>query len=298
MRTALFLIALNLFGCQLVCQAPRSANLWRVTAAALTEPPALQYGPTGAAWNPAAEVRPSELAAAIDFLQTPNVIGLSSVLFGATRAVGTNGRIGVVGGRTEVRDLVRTTSSPTSQGSIPVFEQFLGATWKYAISRFALGGSLMLHHERFDYERDHGFTMDFGVRYRASSRVAIAAATHFLPIELSGREATDYYAGFEYLAAPHFSIGSVAASLAIRYGVTYSAAERWDHMLSGGLDIGGHFGVDASLVREAGIESAGWRPAVSASVLLGRYRLGMARSSGLNELGATYRIGLDVVVFQ
>jgi hypothetical protein len=205
--------------------------------------------------------------------------------------------IGISGGRVDVRDLVRTTSSPASVGTIPVYEQFVGLAGQYQIRGLAVGGLLRLHDARFDLERDHGFTFDLGARFRASSRLVVAAATHFLAIELGGRETTDYYAGVEYLATPSYSIGGVSAQILVRYGATYSAAERIEHTFGGGLDIGGHFRFDASLVREASYQYAGWRPTMAVSVRVGKYQLGLARSNGLNDLGATYRIGLDTTPF-
>lgn len=277
-------------------QAPRSANLWRVTAASLTSPPALQIGPVGMAWNPAACIDESGLSGAVHIVQTSDVLGLSSVLVGLSRSAGRNGRVGLSGGRIDVRDLVRTSSSPNSEGTIPVYAQYLGLGGRFESHGLAIGGLLRLHNAQFDLEREHGFTLDFGARYRASSRLVVAAATHFLPIELSGRETSDYYAGLEFTAIPGVTIGRVAAQVLTRYGVTYKAAEKLEPMIGGGLTLGGHFGLDASMVREAGYLTGGWRPAVAVFFIVGKYQLEVARSNGLNDLGATYRIGLDAAI--
>ncbi len=297
MRTAYLLIAISLYNGQAMGQAPESASLWRVSTASLTLPPALETGPVGLAWNPAAPLDRSRLSASVQVVQTSDVVGLSSVLVGLSRSIGRSARIGISGGRVDVRDLVRTTSSPTSVGTIPVYEQFLGLAGQYQIRGLVFGGLMRLHDARFNVERDHGFTFDVGARFRASSRLVVAAATHFLAIEFGGRETTDYYAGAEYLATPSFAIGGVAAQILLRYGATYSASERLEHTFGGGLDIGGHFRVDASVVREASYQYVGWRPTMAVSVRAGKYQLGLARSSGLNDLGATYRIGLDSTLF-
>jgi hypothetical protein len=189
-------------------------------------------------------------------------------------------------------------SSPTSLGTIPVYEQFLGLAGQYQLRGLTVGGLARIHDERFDLEHSQGFTFDVGARFRASSRLVFAVATHFLAIELNGRESTDYYAGAEYVAIPNIRIGSVSSDLLLRYGVTYSALERLEHMVGGGLRFGGHFLLEASVVRETGYQSAGWRPALAVSFRIGRYQLGLARSSGLNDLGATYRIGLDATLFR
>jgi len=268
-----------------------------MSTASLTVPPALQTGPMGVIWNPAANVGSAELNAAASFVQTSNVVGLSSMMLGVSRTAGPNGRIGVALGRTDVRDLVRTTSSPTSQGEIPVYSQFLGISGQYALRRLVLGGMIQLNHARFNIERDHGITFDFGARVNLTPRLALAASTHLLSVEFSGAETTDYYAGAEFLVLPHFDIGSIESSLIARYGITYTGLKQLEHMVSWGMVIGGHFHVDASVAREAGYDSQGWRPAVGVAVNVGRYRLGIARSHGLNDLGATYRIGLDAAVF-
>ena len=298
MRPIILLAALSACWSQSFGQAPRSANLWRVTTASLTLPPALQSGPAGVAWNPAAETYRSGLSAAVHVAQTSDVVGLSSILVGILKPVGRNVSLGISGGRIDVRDLVRTSSSPTSEGTIPVFTQFLGVAGQYEIRGLVIGGLFRFHNARFNLETNNGLTLDFGVRYRASSRLVVAAATHFLPVDISGRETTDYYAGIEYTALPRLSVGNVAAQVLARYGLTYRAAERMEHMFGGGLTLGGHFRLDASVVREAGYETGGWRPAVAVSILVGKYQLGLARSNGLNDLGATYRIGLDAVLIR
>ncbi len=279
-------------------QAPGAASLWRVTAASLTTPPSLETGPAGLNWNPAAPLDRSKLSASAHLVQTSDVIGLSAILASVSRSVGETARIGLSGGRVDVRDLVRTTTSPTSVGTIPVYEQFLGLAGQYVFRGLVVGGLARLHDARFNLEHNQGFTFDLGARFQASSRLVVAAATHFLAIELNGRESTDYYAGAEYVATPNMHIGRVAAEVLVRYGATFCASEKLEHMFGGGLKVGDHFQLDASVVREAGFESAGWRPAIAVSVRVGRYQLGLARSSGLNDLGATYRIGLDATLIR
>jgi len=174
----------------------------------------------------------------------------------------------------------------------------LGLAGQFEFRGLVLGGLARVHDARFNLEHNHGFTFDLGARLRASSRLVVAAATHFLAIELGDREPTDYYVGAEYIATPGLSIGRVAAEIIVRYGTTYRASEKLEHALGAGLQVGGHFRMDASVVRETGYQTAGWRPAVAVSVRVGKYQLGIARSNGLNDLGATYRIGLDATLIQ
>jgi hypothetical protein len=188
-------------------------------------------------------------------------------------------------------------SSPTSLGTIPVYEQFLGLAGQLEIRNLTIGGLARVHDSRFDLDHDQGFTFDLGARMAVTDRLAIAAATHFLAIDLDERENTDYYAGAEYVAAPAMRIGQVAAQLLLRYGATISESENLEHMAGAGIRVGELFHLDASVVRETGYASAGWRPAIAVAFRIGRYRLGVARSNGLNDLGATYRIGLDATLF-
>jgi hypothetical protein len=298
MRSICLLLSLSVCWCHAHGQAPQSASLWRVATASLTSPPALQTGPAGAAWNPAAAVDETGLSAAVHIVQTSDVVGLSSIVVGVTRSVGQHMNLGFSGGRTDVRDLVRTSSSPASEGKIPVYTQFLGLAGQYETSGFVIGALFRFHNAQFNFEREHGFTLDFGARYSPSSRLVIAAATHFLPIDLSGQETTDYYAGLEYVVLPRLSIGGVGAQILASYGVTYVAAERLEHMIGTGLALSSHFRLDASIVRETGYVASAWRPAVAVSVLVGKYQLGMARSNGINDLGATYRVALDAAILR
>ena len=263
MRIIPLVIGLSLSWCTAYGQAPGSANLWRVSTASLTRPAALQMGSGGTTWNPAAELEESRLSASAQVVQTSDVVGLSSFLIGVSRSFGESLRLSVSGGRVDVRDLVRTTSSPASMGTIPVYEQYLGVGGQYEVFGLTLGSVVRLHDERFNLERNHGLTVDFGARFHATNRLVVAAASHFLPIDLSGRETTDYFAGAEYLALDSLSIGSITAQLLARYGLTYRAAEEFEHMVGGGLDIGEFFSLDASVAREVGYQSGGWRPAGS-----------------------------------
>lgn len=275
-----------------LAQAPASANLWRVGTASLTTPPALQTGPVGITWNPTASSVGSGLDAAILTIQTSDVVGLSGYLVGITRQFVGGSAVSINAGRVDVRDLVQTTTSPSSEGTIPVFSQFLGLAGSASVGPILVGGAVRLHDARFHVVRENGLTFDLGASIAANSRLRIALATHFLPIDLSGEETTDYYGGVEYVIAPNVSVGSVGAQIVAMYGVTYRAAETLEHMVGGQMVLGGFFRVGAGIVREATQASHGWRASVAISALVGRYVLEIARSNGLNDLGATYRIGL------
>src|SRR5262245_36187801 len=103
-------------------QAPPITDLWRVGATTLARPAALETGPAALFWNPAAPQNRAGLAAGIQVVETPDVVGLSGLFAGVTREVRRNVMLGLLLSRIEIRDLVRTTSSPISQeGEIPVY---------------------------------------------------------------------------------------------------------------------------------------------------------------------------------
>ncbi len=63
-------------------QAPQSADMWRVATATLAAPAALQWGPTGAFWNPAPRVSTGSTRVGVQVLQTPEALALSGILAG------------------------------------------------------------------------------------------------------------------------------------------------------------------------------------------------------------------------
>lgn len=279
-----------------LAQAPQTADLWRVPTATLTVPAALQRGATGRFWNPAAPDG-GKLAAGIRVVQTSHIVGLSGVLAAVSYSAGGFARVGLEVGRVEVRDLVRTTSSPSSQdGAIPVYEQLLGVTAQVSRGPVRLGASARLHDSRFDFLAEQGFTLDLGVEVLPISGLRLAGATHFLPLNLHNRGATDYYAGVEYVLAHSLPFATARAGIVARYGATYRASGDLEHALSMGLELNDRFAIDGAFTSESAYGNRSWRPALGIALRIGRYRIGMVRSDGLNDLGATYQVGLDVHV--
>jgi len=276
-------------------QAPESSQLWRVAATSLAVPPALQVGPLAMAWNPAAGRQLGGLSGGLQIVHTSNVLGLSGFLGGIATALGRRAGIGVALGRLDVRDLVRTTTSPSAVGgSIPVYTQYAGLGGQLHLGSFGLGTMLRINDEQFDIIRATGATLDFGIRWTPISRLTIAAATHFLPIDFSKQVTTDYYAGVEYLALQSLSIGSVGANLIARYGIGYRSYDALEHTIGAGILLGSVFGVNAAVTRESAFGSHEWRPAIALFLKVGRYAVDLASSSGLNDVGATYRVGLSI----
>lgn len=274
-------------------QAPASADMWRLSAATLPGPAALEGGASGAFWNPAAAWGTSRIRVGAQILQTPDVLGVTGLVAGATYRWTEAASAQLLVGRTQVTDLVRTTTSPTSElGSIPVYEQMVGVG--AAVRRGVLTGGALLraHNARFDAERDNGVTLDVGFTL-ALPWGSLAGATHFFPLDVGSRDVTDFYAAVEALPASP-SLWGTPGRLFLRYGVSARRDTRLEHGGGAGLELGERFRLDAAVVRESGYADASWRPAVGVQLRLGRYAISAARSSGLGGIGASYRIGLDV----
>jgi hypothetical protein len=290
-------LSLGLIAETAVAQAPESAGLWRVAAASLIVPPALTAGPASVSWNPAQVPNDRRVNAGIEIIHTSSELGISGVLGGVSAAIGSRTVLSAIVGRLDVRDLVRTTTTPTAVGgAIPVYTQYAGVSGQLGLGPAQLAAVVRFHDERFDALSETGLTLDVGVRLQPTPRISIAGATHFLPIDFSSQSTSDYYLGLEYLLLPRTRVGTLSASLVARYGGTLRSGEDLEHLVSLGILLGRSLQLDAALTREAGPETHSLRPGLGLSLRLGRYSIGLARSSGLNGLGATYRMGLDAAI--
>ena len=274
-------------------QAPASADLWRLSAATLAGPAALESGASGAFWNPAAAWAQSRIRVGAQVLQTPDVLGVTGLVAGASYRWSEALAGQLLVGRTQVGDLVRTTTSPTSDlGSIPVYEQMVGMGAALRRGVFTGGALLRGHNARFDSDRDNGVTLDLGLKI-VLPRLSLAAATHFFPLDVGSRDLTDYYAAAEGQPASP-SVWGTPGRLFLRYGVSVRRGSDVEHGGGVGLELDQRFRLDAAVVRETGYADVSWRPAVGVQLRVGRYLITATRSSGLGGLGASYRIGLDV----
>jgi hypothetical protein len=292
-------------------QAPASADLWRLSAASLAGPAALEAGATAAFWNPAAAWNGARAAAGAQVLETPDVLGVGGLIVGLGYRLSGGLATQLLVARTDVGDLIRTTTSPsTDLGDIPVYEQMVGVGLALRRGAVTGGGMLRVHNARFDTERDDGLTLDVGARATLGG-CAVAAATHFFPVDVSSRDVTDFYAGAEcHPLSP--GIWGAQGRVFLRYGVSArrGCAEcgagpggamrstALEHTAGVGLELDQHFRVDVAVAREVGYAEADWRPVLGVWFNVGRYVVSAARASGLGGLGATYRIGLDVDVLR
>lgn len=297
-RTCLTLLLALACSKPLAAQAPPAAGLWRVVATSLSAPAALETGVTAAFWNPAAPAHQVDLAAGAQVVQTPDVLKMGGLLVAADKAFAAL-HIGLLYARMDVSDLVRTTSSPSGEeGSIPVYEQLLGLRVAYGEGPLALGVMFQLHDARFDSQDEDGLTLDAGLRLRPHRRVTIAAATHFFPFDFRTTESTDFYGALEVVPLEHIGIAGTSTSLAVRYGATYRTSGDLEHMLAAGTLINRQIRIDFALTNESAYGDRAWRLGLGLGVRIGRYVIALARGSGLNDVGATYRVGLDVEILK
>ena len=295
-RLGLVLLTALALAPPLGAQAPDLTLLWRVSGGVLTTPAALQQGPIGVFWNPAAVHGTPGLGLGLEVMHTPDVVSMSSLLGGVTYQIGHYLGVGLCGGRVSVGDLVRTSTSPESeQGDIPVYAQFVGAAAGTAVGPLSVGAELRVHDVRLDADAEQSLTVDVGVRVRPTANLTLAAASQFATLDLSGDPAAAYSAAAEYRVRPGSALGGRALVLG-RYGIEVRGNGDVEHLVSAGLGLGDRLRVDLAMLRADGYGTAAWEPVIGVEFRAGRYRVGVARGSGLNGVGATYRIGLNAGV--
>ncbi len=292
-------LALALLAAPLHAQAPPAADLWRVTTTTLSRPPAFEMGTTGAFWNPAPTPDPTGFSLGLEMARTSEVVGLSGLLAGAGYSLGPRMQLGLLYGRMQVRGLVRTTTSPASvEGTIPVYEQMVGANVGARFGFLQAGLLLAYQDAQFDFLDQHGFTLDAGIRIAAHKRLNLAAATHFFPIDFTRQETTDYYLGAEFVAGDSVPFVGAATRVVFRYGATYGGSGYWDHTLATGLTMDRTVRVEFAVTSEAGYIERAVRFGLGVGLLIGRYEIGLSAGSGSNDLGATFRVGIDAQILQ
>jgi hypothetical protein len=226
-------------------------------------------------------------------VQTPDALGLSGILAGTSQSVGTRFGVGLLYGRVQASDLARTTTSPVVEpGEIPVYAQFLGVQLAARFGPLTLAGTARGHDARFDLFRESGFTVDFGVTADVVRGLRLAASSQFVPADLSRQSAERLYAAVEYAPAPIAALGGT--HLTGRYGAALRDRRDVEHQVGIGALFGSRLAVDLGAARERGAASAAWRFVLALSVRAGRYAVFAARGGGLRDVGASYRVGLDL----
>lgn len=283
------------FPAGLSAQAPPAADLWRVATTSVAIPTPLQTGATGMFWNPAAVAAHDLLAVGADAVLTSEVLGLSGLLAATSFRIPGPLRAGVVAGRVEIRDLVRTTTSPDgTDGSIPVYEQFVGIDVGVSHAWLQAGIGLALHESRFDVVSRSGFTIDAGLQARPLDRLTLAASTHLLPLDLSNDANTEYLAAAAYSVIDRNPAEGMQLSASARYGVAYQARGAWEHTLGLGAELARRVVVDVALASESSVTERVWRPSLGLGIRFGGYTVEFGHGLGANDVGGTTRIGLDI----
>lgn len=274
-------------------QAPAAASLWDVGGTTLARSPALEAGPTGAFWNPAAILEGAGLRLGAQVLQTPETLGLSGIVVGASQSLGRRLGVGLVFGRVQVGDLVRTTTSPVSQAEdIPVYEQLIGLALGARIGPVTTAAVLRGHDSRLDLIHASGLTLDLGAVVRPNMRLRLAASSQFAPAGFSNPRTERLYAGAEYLLVDTQAWG-LPATFRVQYGAAFR--ERRNLEQSAGVRIGlGPLTLDHGIHHERAFGDDAIRYVLAVGLRAGRYTVLAARGGGVEGLGANYRVGLDV----
>lgn len=276
-------------------QAPDWADFWRVIDGTLSVPGAVASGPTAMFWNPAAITGHASLSAGLDVLQTPDAVNMSGVLLGAGWGFGDRAGVGAIAGRTSIGDLIRTSSSPVSEGSeIPVFAQFLGGGIGGQLGPVAVGAAVLVHDARLDALSEGGLTVDVGVRITPATGLVLGASSHFGdPVATVGPAAAYLFGADWGLHVP--DLLGLAARLHLRYGLTLREVGEPEHLGSGGLELAERVLIDLAAQRIGGYGEAAWQPVLAIAFRAGRYRVGISRGSGASGIGAAYRLSLGIV---
>ncbi|HEY6854195.1 MAG TPA: hypothetical protein VI139_08105 [Gemmatimonadales bacterium] len=284
-------LAVALLPATLVAQQEAGTELWRLAATTIPAPPALMRGAMGVLWNPAQPLA-AHGAVAVDAIETPASIGASGVLAVArVRAAG--GALGFVYGRMELVDLVRTTVSPDPTGeAIPFYTQTAGVSYARGGATI-VGASALVHDTRIDGREASRFTFDVGVTRALGSVVRLAAATHFLSALSTTNAAQELYAGAEVRMWHGPLWGAQHARFDASYGVTFARGSSADHYLGGRLSFEDRLAAELVLVREKSYCCAAVRGTAGIDLGIGRYRLRLARDTGVQDLGSAFRVGLE-----
>lgn len=276
--------------------AALTSDLWRIAAGTLVEPDAIASGGVAPFWTPAV-ILPATAPAArvgVETIHTQSDIGVNGGIAALAMRVGRLGTLHAVYGHIGLGDLVRTETSPEGLGgSIPVFADVLslGAARRVAPA-FVVGAAMRLADGRLaDRERTQT-SVDVGIQFDGVRRLRLGATTRFWdPTFGAAERGASYSLGGEY-RAPGFPLWGTDATILVRYGITLLHGESPQHLLAGGLVLDDAFELDVGMAHEQAGEEAVVRSRFGLGVGAGRYRIVVARDSGVNGFGATYRFGL------
>jgi hypothetical protein len=67
-----------------------------------------------------------------------------------------------------------------------------------------------------------------------------------------------------------------------------------EHTIGAGIELASRMKIDFAAVRESALGDDGWRAILAVGFHAGHYDILAARGSGLQGIGANYRVGLEV----
>jgi hypothetical protein len=292
----LFVALLLLSGQRASGQQAAGTTLWRVAATTLPIPPALTLGPAAAMWNPAQTQDSARLQLALEAIQTPAAVDATGLIAAVRIPAGSIGQLGLLYGRVGLSDITQTVDSPDPTGSaVPVYTFAVGATWSRLVGATSVGATLAFHETRLDRARADRWTIDVGASQPLlGDRLRLAAATHFFSSLKTNDPAQDIYAGIE----GRIWQGPLASDRVVvrgRYGISFAHGFSADHQLGVGAEFAKTVALDLMLAREGSYsDRAQWRPVAGLRLVIGKYRVTLARDAGVNDLGSTYRVGVDM----
>ena len=295
-RIGVLVVGLLLVGQRAPGQQATGTTLWRVAATTLPIPPALTLGPAAGIWNPAQTQDSARLQLALEAIQTPASVDATGLIAAVRIPAGSIGQLGLLYGRLGLSDITQTIDSPDPTGTaVPVYTFAVGATWSRLVGRTSVGATLAFHETRLDRARGDRWTIDVGAsRPFVGDRIRIAAATHFFSSFKTNDPAQDIYAGIEgrIWKGPLSSDRVVVRG---RYGISFAHGFGADHQLGVGAEVAKTVALDLMLAREGSYsDGAHWRPVAGLRLVIGKYRVTLARDAGVNDLGSTYRVGVEM----
>jgi len=276
-------------------QQAAGAELWRLAGVTVSVPAALARDGAAAFWNPAQEADGARTLASLEAIQTPEIVGASGLLASLRVQVKGVGRVGLLYGRMQLGGLTRTSFGPDDNGgTIPFYTHTAGLTWTRSFGATTLGATAGYHDTQLDNLHESHWTFDVGAARRINDVLRLAAATHFFARFQTADNVQDLYGAAELrvFQGPLWD-SSAVATVRVRYGITVTRAGAVDHAFGAGIEFGPPLAVDALLVREAGYGGAAWRVVGGLRVAVGHYRISFARDTGVNDIGAAYRVGLE-----
>ena len=284
-----------LAGSRAAAQQATGTTLWRVAATTLPTPAALALGAAAALWNPAQTDDSARLQLAFEAIQTPAAVDATGMIATARVPAGALGQLGLIYGRVGLSEVTQTIDSPDPTGSVvPIYTFALGATWSRIIHATSVGATLAFHETRLDAASANRWTLDVGASRRFSGdRLRIAAATHFFSSLKTNDPSQDVYAGIE-TRLWNGTVGGDRAVIRGRYGISFGHGFTADHQLGLGAELAKTVSFDVMLAREGAYgNGAGWRPVAGFRLAIGKYRITLARDTGVNDLGSAYRVGVE-----